>query len=241
MRGEVRRLLEAARRLPDMPGYVDYDPLLRDIAAWVEELRGAAADLADARQGACQATADNAAALVAASGKAERQARHRLSWLAEQLPAVEARLADLEEQVAPPSSTAVNQLSALAEMVQAAKPPLEEAEAARDAAVAALAADLALLDLPPAPRGSDVRGEVQRLIAAAQAVPPPPPYTSYDALLAELAQWIEALHGCGADVEAAQQEVGAKRQEVGAQLAGTSAEEDREGHHRLKFLWCVDE
>lgn len=95
-------------------------------------------------QGASQATADNAAALAAASGKAEREARHRLGWLAQHLPAVEARLADLEREVAPPAGTAADDLAALAERVEASKPPLEEAEAARDAAVAALLADLAL-------------------------------------------------------------------------------------------------
>lgn len=35
------------------------------------------------------------------------------------------------------------------------------------------------------------------------------------------------------------QEVGQKREEAAAQLAGTNAEEDREGHHRLRFLWWV--
>lgn len=50
VRGEVRRLIEEARRLPEMPGYVNYDPLLRDIAAWIEELQGGQADVAAARQ-----------------------------------------------------------------------------------------------------------------------------------------------------------------------------------------------
>lgn len=58
---------------------------------------------------------------------------------------------------------------------------------------------------PPAPRGPDVRSGVQRLVEEAQRLPKMPPYVSYDALLADLQQWIEALEGCTADVAAAQQ------------------------------------
>lgn len=140
-----------------------------------------------------------------------------------------------------------------------------------------------------------MRGEIRRLIEEARALPPMPPYVSYDALLADLARWVQELQGCSADIATAlevkrrrclkgrsrcaagdkqavgvwrqqstawsllwmhplspptepcplpvphaplrcPQEVADKRQDVAAQLAETNAEEDREGHHRLKFL-----
>lgn len=36
--------------MPEMPGYVNYDPLLRDIQQWIEALRGARADVDAAQQ-----------------------------------------------------------------------------------------------------------------------------------------------------------------------------------------------
>lgn len=50
MRGEVRRLIEEALSLPEMPGYVNYEPLQRDIQQWIEALRGAVADVDAARE-----------------------------------------------------------------------------------------------------------------------------------------------------------------------------------------------
>ncbi len=50
VRGEVRRLLDEALSLPEMPGYVNYEPVQRDIQQWIDALRGAAADVDGARQ-----------------------------------------------------------------------------------------------------------------------------------------------------------------------------------------------
>lgn len=58
---------------------------------------------------------------------------------------------------------------------------------------------------PPAPRGSDVRSSVRQLIAEAQRLPSMPAYISYDALLADLRRWVEALEACSADIATAHQ------------------------------------
>lgn len=79
---------------------------------------------------------------------------------------------------------------------------------------------------PPAPRGADVRSGVQRLVEEAQRLPKMPPYVSYDALLADLQQWIEALEGCTADVAAAQQ------------VGGRQGCRIRQGGHSFRPLSC---
>ena len=71
-----------------------------------------------------------------------------------------------------------------------------------------------------------MRGAVRQLIRDAQQLPKMPPFVSYAALLADLQHWIEALQGCGADVAAAQREVGEKAADVAAQLG---AEQRRGG------------
>lgn len=97
-------------------------------------------------QSASQERADSDAQLAAVT-KGERELLFRLGWLAEQYPLVESRLADVDRQVAPPAGTAVAALQDLSKRIEAAKPPLAEAEAARDAAVAALVGDLAMAKL----------------------------------------------------------------------------------------------
>ena len=51
MRASVQQAIEEAQRLPPMPLMpVDYSGLLADIQRWIEELQGAAADVAAAQQ-----------------------------------------------------------------------------------------------------------------------------------------------------------------------------------------------
>ena len=42
--------IEAAKRLPPMPPFVDYSALLEDLRRWIEELQGANADVEQAQQ-----------------------------------------------------------------------------------------------------------------------------------------------------------------------------------------------
>ena len=82
VRGAVADAIRAAKQLPEMPRMpVDYSGLLASIARWVEELRGAAADVAAARQAAGAAVADAAQQLASADRGADPQAWHRLAWL----------------------------------------------------------------------------------------------------------------------------------------------------------------
>lgn len=48
--GTVQQAIEEARRLPDMPPFVDYSGLLADVREWVEQLQGAARDISAAQQ-----------------------------------------------------------------------------------------------------------------------------------------------------------------------------------------------
>lgn len=44
------RAIEDARRLPEMPPFVDYSSLLADLQRWIAELEGAAADVDRAQE-----------------------------------------------------------------------------------------------------------------------------------------------------------------------------------------------
>ena len=210
-------------------------------------------------QEASEATAD-ASTQLASADHGDKEALHRLAWLAEQQPLVEERLAAVGGRVAPPAGAAIAALQALAQRIEGelyqslAKPPLAEVAAERDAAVAALTTGLALpalvsgccacgcasppaclpaLSLPcihscalapspqhptgpspcplprtrqsPASSARDVRGEVRQLVEEARQLPEMPGYVNYDPLLRDIQQWIEALRGTCADVDAARQ------------------------------------
>jgi len=46
----VQQAIEQAKRLPEMPPYVDYSDLLADIQSWIGELESATADVGTAQQ-----------------------------------------------------------------------------------------------------------------------------------------------------------------------------------------------
>ena len=50
VRGAVAQAIAAAQQLPAMPPYVDYSALLASLAAWLEALQGADADVLAAQQ-----------------------------------------------------------------------------------------------------------------------------------------------------------------------------------------------
>ena len=81
VRGAVRRQIEEAQRLPSMPPFVDYRPLLAELQRWQEELEGAQSDLAAVQQAASEASARSAAQLAAADEGADPEGWHRLNWL----------------------------------------------------------------------------------------------------------------------------------------------------------------
>ncbi len=86
---------------------------------------------------------------------------------------------------------------------------------------------------------SDTRSTVQQLIAEAQRLPEMPAWVDYRPLLADIAQWVEALEGCQADVAAAQQAAGQHTAQNGEQLAASDIQADPEGWHRLNWLRWV--
>lgn len=147
VRNEAAELIDEARRLPEMPPYVDYSPLLADIAAWVEALQGCTATVAAASAEAGEATATARSQLDAAD-QADGEGLHRLTWLSQQCPAVEKRLAAVGDKLAPASTPAVAALEGLREQIETSfmlsltKPPLAEVAATRDAALGALAVSL---------------------------------------------------------------------------------------------------
>ena len=110
------------------------------------------------------------------------------------------------------------------------QPPLAEAEAAHQAAIASLAEALALEGVP------DVRGAVARLVQEAQRLPPMPPFVDYRPLLGKLQRWQGELAGARGDVAAAQQAAGEARAEDERQLAAADAAAHPEGHYRLSWL-----
>ena len=117
----VQQLIADAQRLPEMPAWVDYRPLLADIAQWVEALHAAQADVAAAQQAAGQQAADSAAQFAAADEAADPESWHRLSWLSQQHPLVESRLGEVEGRVAPHAGTALAALQELAQRIQSSK------------------------------------------------------------------------------------------------------------------------
>lgn len=46
----VQQAIEEAKRLPEMPAFVDYSELLADIQRWIAELESATADVGTAQQ-----------------------------------------------------------------------------------------------------------------------------------------------------------------------------------------------
>ncbi|KAL4428231.1 hypothetical protein ABPG75_002320 [Micractinium tetrahymenae] len=236
VREAVQKLIEEARNLPGMPGWVDYRPLLADIAQWVEALQAAQGDVAAAQQAASQQAADSAAQFAGVDEEADPEDWHRLSWLCQQHPLVEARLGEVEGRVGPPAGATIASLQELAQRITSSKPPLEEAEAARDTAVAALISSTALEGLPQSPAASDVHARVQQLIADAQRLPGMPGWVDYRPLLADIAQWVAELEGSQGDVAAAQQAAGQRTAENGEQLAAVDEAADPEAHYRLNWL-----
>ena len=98
-------------------------------------------------QAAAQATADNESSLGALEA-GDKEARHRMTWLVEQLPLVEARLDDVRGRTVPPAGSAVADLQALVALIEGKPPPpLEEATATRDAVVDTLLAEVELAQL----------------------------------------------------------------------------------------------
>lgn len=82
VRDAVLRLVEGARRLPEMPPMpVNYDDLLADLQEWLAELEGVESDLSVAQQAAGKASADVAAQLAAADEEADPEGWHHLNWL----------------------------------------------------------------------------------------------------------------------------------------------------------------
>ena len=120
-RSTVQQLIADAQRLPEMPAWVDYRPLLADIAQWVEALQAVQADVGAAQQAAGQRTAENAKELAAADEAADPEAHYRLSWLSQQHPLVESRLGEVEGLVGPPAGTALAALQELAQRIQGSK------------------------------------------------------------------------------------------------------------------------
>ena len=81
VRGAVQRQLEDAQRLPDMPGFVDYQPLLGRLHEWIADLEAAQAAVAAAQPAAAAEIAEGAAQLAAADEGADPEGWHRLQWL----------------------------------------------------------------------------------------------------------------------------------------------------------------
>ncbi len=121
VRSGVQQLIAEAQRLPEMPAWVDYRPLLADIAQWVEALQAAQADVAAAQQAAGQQAADSKAQFAAADEGADPEGWHRLTWLSQQHPLVESRLAEVEGRVGPPAGAAVAALHELAQHIKSSK------------------------------------------------------------------------------------------------------------------------
>ncbi len=121
VREAVRKLVEEARNLPGMPTWVDYRPLLADITQWVEALQAAQSDVAAAQQAAGQQAVDSKAQFAAADEAADPEGWHRLTWLSQQHPLVESRLAEVEGRVGPPAGAAVAALHELAQHIQGSK------------------------------------------------------------------------------------------------------------------------
>jgi exonuclease VII small subunit len=244
VRGSVQRAIEDARRLPEMPAFLDYSALLADLQQWVEELQAAAADVAAAQQEASAATAD-AGSQLAATAAADKESLHRLGWLTEQLPLAEQRLAAVSSGLDGPAAAATAALQQLRQRVEQdcvpalVKPPVAELEAERDAAVAALAAELAQRDLPAVPElpsTADVRGAVWQAIEEARRLPAMPLIpVDYSALLADIQGWIAALEAASADVSAAQQEVSTATADTAAAAAAADPT-DLPALHRLAWL-----
>ena len=133
-----------------------------------------------------------------------------------------------------PRHTLLNKLRTMFLSVQ---PPLAEAEAARDAALAGLVASLAVASLPAAPTTADVRGAVQQLLEEARRLPAMPPMpVNYEELLADVEKWLAELAGTRADVAAAQAAAAASAADGAAQLAAADEGADPEGWHRLNWL-----
>lgn len=159
VRGTVRQAIEEAKRLPEMPAFVDYTALLEELQQWVEELQAAGADVAAAQQEASAAAAD-ASSQLAATAAEDKEGLHRLGWLTEQLPLAEQRLAAVSSSLAAPAGAATASLQQLRQRIQKecvpalVKPSLAELEAERDDAVAALAADMVQHDLPAVVRAA---------------------------------------------------------------------------------------
>lgn len=153
VRGTVQQAIEEAKRLPEMPAFVDYSGLLADLQQWVEELQAAGADVAAAQQEASASAAD-ASRQLAATAADNKEGLHRLGWLTEQLPLAEQRLAAVSSSLAAPAGTATAALQQLRQRIKTecvpalVKPSLAELEAERDDAVATLAAGMAQHDLP---------------------------------------------------------------------------------------------
>lgn len=80
LRSSVQQAVEEARRLPDMPPFVDYTALLADLQQWVEALQAATAGVRTARQAAAAATEDASNQLEAAD-QSDAPATYRLLWL----------------------------------------------------------------------------------------------------------------------------------------------------------------
>ena len=50
VRSTVQQAIDDAKKLPEMPPFVDYSALLADVREWVEQLQGAASDISSAQQ-----------------------------------------------------------------------------------------------------------------------------------------------------------------------------------------------
>lgn len=174
MRGAITEAIENARRLPEQPGFVDYSPLLADIARWVGELQGCGADVAAAAEEASQATADNAGRLAAADAAADAETHYRLTWLAEQLPLVEQRLGAVDAKVAP-TRAAAHDLQALARRIESdfvpalVQPPLAEAEGLRDGVIGGMVETLGKAGLRAQVRAGRGTGRMRGLLGCVHA------------------------------------------------------------------------
>lgn len=90
---------------PPPPLPVNYEPLLADLAAWLEALEGVRDDVQGALQDA-RAECEDAEAALGGADPAQREAWHRLAWLAQERPAVEARLFGVQGRLAPTDAAA---------------------------------------------------------------------------------------------------------------------------------------
>jgi hypothetical protein len=95
---------------------------------------------------------------------------------------------------------------------------------------------LVLVLQPLAPAANDVRSAVQHLVQDASQLPDMPGFIDHRPLLGDLQQWVDALQGCQADLQAARQAAEQGSTDSAAQLSAADEEADPEGWHRLAWL-----